>query len=76
MEELSAAEKECAKKKNRAKMMDTVKKATSALDIVGKHSKGVAKKAKSARNVFEQATTKVFARSREEGKGLLRHDER
>jgi hypothetical protein len=57
-------------------MMLTMKKATSALSVGGKKAgKGVAQKAKSARNVFEQATTKVFARRKEEGRGLLKFDE-
>jgi hypothetical protein len=64
------------KRKKREVMMQTMKKATSALSFGGKRAgKGVAQKAKSARNVFEQATTKVFARHKEEGKGLLKCDD-
>ena len=64
------------KRKKREAMMKTMKKATSALSVGGKKAgKGVAQKAKSARNVFEQATTKVFARRKEEGRGLLKFDE-
>jgi hypothetical protein len=68
--ENDASEQE--KKKKREGMMRSMKKASSALSVVGKRSKGVAQKASSARNLLEQATTKAFSRGREEGKGLLK----
>jgi hypothetical protein len=62
-------------KKTREKMMKTMKKAGSAVNVLGKKSKGMAHKAKSARNVFEQTTAKVFSRGREEGRGLLKSED-
>ncbi|KAG7336825.1 hypothetical protein IV203_035424 [Nitzschia inconspicua] len=60
------------KQKKRGSATLTMKKQASALDFVRKGSKkSVANKAKSARNVFDQTTTKVFSRRKEEGKGLL-----
>jgi len=63
------------KRKKRAAMMKKMKKATSALAVVNKSSKGISKKAKSARNVFDQAATKVFSRRKDEGKGLLKDED-
>ncbi|KAG7350686.1 hypothetical protein IV203_010046 [Nitzschia inconspicua] len=60
------------KQKNQGSAILTMKKQASVLDFVKKGSKkSVANKAKSARNVFDQTTTKVFSRRKEERKGLL-----
>jgi hypothetical protein len=60
------------KKSKRASLMKKMKKASvSTTKVVGKGSKGVMKKASSARNVFGQVATKTFAWGKEEGRGLL-----
>ena len=62
---------EHTRKKKRNGMLEKMRKATSTLTESGRTT---VKKAASTRNLFEQATLKVFARGKEEGKGLLRSD--
>jgi hypothetical protein len=59
------------KKKKRNGMLNKMRMATSTFTESGRTT---IKKAGSTRNLFEQKTIKVFARGKEEGKGLLRND--
>jgi hypothetical protein len=59
------------KMKKRNGMLNKMRMATSTFTESGRTT---VKKAASTRNLIEQATIKVFARGKQEGKGLLRND--